>query len=247
MSQIGSPTGGPTHLVQLVVSDADASESLKAIMDLVILAYYFLMRPGQYCNSMGEESSHPFHTDDVELWLGHRKLNLLTATDHELLTATFCILEFTDQKNANRGEQVGHPTSGDYIFCPVRALPCHIMGSRPIPPSIVTMNNFKDGNCVRPPPPRSIYYLDRPPPYLATTLDITVKALRATGAMSLITACISSNLIRLLGRWQSNSMLRYYLHVQAIPMLQNFTRDMNAHGHFLALPDAGVPLHQRRH
>jgi hypothetical protein len=69
-------------------------------MDLVILACYFLMRPGEYCNSTGEDSSHPFHTDEVELWLGHRQLNLDTATDHELLMATFCILKFTDQKNA---------------------------------------------------------------------------------------------------------------------------------------------------
>jgi hypothetical protein len=61
--------------------------------------------------------------------------------------------------------------------------------------------------------------------------------MRATGAMSLITARIDSDLIRLLGRWQSDSMLRY-LHVQAISVLQNFARQ------FQALLDAGLPLHQ---
>jgi hypothetical protein len=73
--------------------------------------------------------------------------------------------------------------------------------------------------------------------------DTPVKALRATGAMSLITACIDSDLIHLLGRWQSDAMLRY-LHVQAVPVLQNFARQMNLHGQFQALPTAGVPIHQ---
>ena len=58
--------------------------------------------------------------------------------------------------------------------------------------------------------------------------DITVKALCATSAMSLISACIDSNMIRLLGHWQINSML-CYLHVQAVPVLQNFARAMNLH------------------
>jgi hypothetical protein len=102
--------------VQLVVSDANALESCKAIMGPVILAaYYFLMRPAEYCNSTGEESSHPFHTDEVELWLGHCKCSFVTATD-QLLAATFCTIEFTDQKNASCGEQVGHAMSGYYIF-----------------------------------------------------------------------------------------------------------------------------------
>jgi hypothetical protein len=79
------------------------------------------------CNSTGEESSQPFHTDEVELWLGTRKLDLVTSTNHELLTATFCILQFSDQKNANRGEQVRHASSGNYIFCPVRALICCVI------------------------------------------------------------------------------------------------------------------------
>jgi hypothetical protein len=239
------------HLVELVVSDATASASRKAIMDLVILAYYFLMRPGEYCNSTGEDSSHPFHTDEVELWLGHRELNLDTATDHELLTATFCILEFTDQKNANRGEKVGHATSGDYIFCPVRALARRIIhlrrnGAPPHTPIHCYYEQFR-GRQLRV-PSTSINLLLRQAATLLgyDPVDITVKALRATGAMSLITARIDSDVIRLLGRWQSDSMLRY-LHVQAIPVLQNFARAMNVRGHFQALPDAGVPIHQRRH
>jgi hypothetical protein len=73
-------------------------------------------------------------------------------------------------------------------------------------------------------------------------MDFTIKALCATGAMALITARIDSNLIRLLGRWQSNAMLRY-LHVQAVPVLQNFVHTMHAQGQIPALPDATHFVH----
>lgn len=236
------------HLVQLVTSDPSATASRKTIMDLIIIAFYFLMRPGEYCNSTGEDSSHPFHSDELELWLGPRKLNLVTASDHELLTATFCILEFTTQKNSNRGEKVGHATSGDYIFCPVRAMARRVIhlrrnGAPPHTPIHCYYEQFR-GRQLRV-PSSSINLLLR---HSATLLgldpaDITIKALRATGAMSLISARIDSDLIRLLGRWQSDSMLRY-LHVQAVPVLQNFARAMNMHGQLQALPAAGYPLHQ---
>jgi integrase len=236
------------HLVRLVRSDPLATESRKAIMDLIIIAYYFLMRPGEYCNSTGEESSHPFHTDEIELWLGQRKLDLASATEHELLTATFCMLEFSDQKNANRGEKVGHATSGDFIFCPVRAIARRVIhlrrnGAPPHTPIHCYYEQFR-GRQLRV-PSSSINLLLR---HSATLLgldpaDITVKAMRATGAMALITARIDSDLIRLLGRWQSDSMLRY-LHVQAIPVIQNFARSMHLNGQLQALPAAGYPLHQ---
>jgi hypothetical protein len=236
------------HLVTLIRADPISTESRKAIMDLVIIAFFFLMRPGEYCNSTGEDSSHPFHTDEIELWRGQRKLDLVSASDHDLLTATFCILKFTDQKNANRGEQVGHATSGDYIFCAVRAIARRVIhlrrnGAPPHTPIHCYYEQFR-GRQLRV-ASSSINILLR---QSATLLgldpaDTTVKALRATGAMALITARIDSDLIRLLGRWQSDAMLRY-LHVQAIPVLQNFARSMNLHGQLQALPGANFPLHQ---
>jgi hypothetical protein len=231
-----------------VSSDPTANDSRKAIADLVIIAFYFLMRPGEYCHTTGEDASHPFHNDEVELWRGPRKLDLATASDNDLLTATFCILLFSDQKNANRGEKVGHGLSSDPFFCAVRALARRIIhlrrnGAPPHTPIHCYYMQHR-GRQLRI-PSKSINLLLR---QSATMLgyepaDITVKALRATGAMALISARVDSDLIRLLGRWQSDAMLRY-LHVQAVPVLQNFARQMHLHGQFNALPTAGVPVHQ---
>jgi integrase len=222
------------RLVDLVTDDPNATESRKAIRDLVILAYYFLMRPGEYCTSTGEDASHPFHLDELELWRGAIRFPLTTATDHDLLTATFSMLVFSDQKNANRGEKVGHAMSGDNIFCPVRALARRVIHlRRNMAPAHTPIHCYYGqfrGRQLRI-PATSINLLLKQ----AATLEghdpaeVTIKALRATGAMALITARIDSDLIRLLGRWQSDSMLRY-LHVQAVPVIQNFARAMNAYG-----------------
>jgi integrase len=236
------------HLVQQAHADSSVTHSRLAIADLVTIAYYFLMRPGEYCTSTGEDGSHPFHTDEIELWQGTRQLDLATASDNDLLTATFCVLTFSDQKNANRGEKVGHSTSGDSLFCPVRSVARRLIHlRRNAAPAHTPIHCYYEqfrGRQLRI-PSSSINILLRQAASLLGYApgDITVRALRATGAMSLITARVDSNLIRLLGRWQSDAMLRY-LHVQALPVLQNFARAMHQHGQFQALPDAGVPIHQ---
>jgi hypothetical protein len=236
------------RLVDLVTDDPNATESRKAIRDLVILAYYFLMRPGEYCTSTGEDASHPFHLDELELWRGAIRFPLTTATDHDLLTATFSMLVFSDQKNANRGEKVGHATSGDNIFCPVRALARRVIHlRRNMAPAHTPIHCYYEqfrGRQLRI-PATSINLLLKQ----AATCEghdpagVTIKALRATGAMALIVARIDSDLIRLLGRWQSDSMLRY-LHVQAVPVIQNFARAMNAYGHLQTLPAADNFVHR---
>jgi hypothetical protein len=236
------------HVVQQGVADPNATNSRQTIMDLIIIAYYFLMRPGEYCTTSGEDASHPFHTDEVEFWRGSTMIDPATATDNALLTATFCILQFTDQKNANRGEKVGHATSGDNMFCPVRALARRVIHLRrnnaPVHTPIHCYYEQYRGRQLRVPSTSVNVVLRQSATMLGyDPADVTVKALRATGAMSLITARIDSDLIRLLGRWQSDAMLRY-LHVQALPVMQNFARAMNLHGQFQALPDAGVPVHQ---
>jgi hypothetical protein len=59
--------------------------------------------------------------------------------------------------------------------------------------------------------------------------DVSVRSLQAGGAMALLGAQVDDNSIRLLGRWQSDAMLRY-LHVQARPVMRNFASQMLQHG-----------------
>ena len=72
--------------------------------------------------------------------------------------------------------------------------------------------------------------------------DISARSLRAAGAMALLCAQVDTDIIRLLGRWRSDEMLRY-LHVQAEPVMRHFARKMVHHGSFQLLPNREVPLY----
>ena len=66
---------------------------------------------------------------------------------------------------------------------------------------------------------------------------VTAKSLRASGAMALLIAQVDQDLIRLIGRWKSDSMLRY-LHISALPVLHNHAKSMWLLGDYTFHPAA---------
>ena len=78
--------------------------------------------------------------------------------------------------------------------------------------------------------------------YLTLGIDplrVSARSLRAGGAMALLCARVDTNIIRLVGRWRSDEMLRY-LHLQAYPLMRTFARRMCAAGSFSLLPDQDI-------
>jgi hypothetical protein len=59
--------------------------------------------------------------------------------------------------------------------------------------------------------------------------------------MALLCAHVDTDIIRLLGRWRSDEMLRY-LHVQAQPIMRDFSRRMLVGGSFTLLPNQDIPI-----
>ena len=72
--------------------------------------------------------------------------------------------------------------------------------------------------------------------------DIYVRSLRAAGAMALLCSGVDHNIISLIGRWRSDKMMSY-LHVQAEPIMRNFSKLMISHGNYNLLPHTDVPLY----
>jgi hypothetical protein len=77
-----------------------------AVADMIAIAFFFLLRPGEYTGTNSTESA-PFRLCDTQLFHGPVRLDLSTASDAALLGATFATLTFTTQKNGIRGEVVG--------------------------------------------------------------------------------------------------------------------------------------------
>ena len=70
--------------------------------------------------------------------------------------------------------------------------------------------------------------------------DISAHSLRTTGTMVLLCAGVDSDIIKLIFQWRSNEMIRY-LHVQADPLMRNFSKLVLTHGNYSFLPQEESP------
>ena len=70
--------------------------------------------------------------------------------------------------------------------------------------------------------------------------DVSARCLRAAGATALLNAKVDGDIIKLLGRWHSDAMLRY-LHLQAAPIMKDYARLMLTGGSFTLIPNQLVP------
>ena len=74
-----------------------------------------------------------------------------------------------------------------------------------------------------------------------TRMDILALSLRASGVMALFCAGVDLVRAQLVGRWRSDTMLRY-LHVQAQPLVSDLAPKMLSGGNYSLLPQAAGEL-----
>ena len=228
-----------------VIADNTEDPVAVALADMIGLAFFFLLRPGEYTDSPSDTS--PFQLRDVQLFAGPQRLDLASASDATLLSATFASLTFRDQKNGVRGEVIGLGHSGDRLLSPPRILARRVIhlrsnnapqdcplarvytaeGRKSITPSLITTSLRQAVTFLGP----SLGFLPS---------DVTARCLRAAGANALLIANVDSDVIRLLGRWRSDEMLRY-LHLQAAPIMNSFSQRMLAGGSYTLVPNQWVP------
>jgi hypothetical protein len=214
-----------------------------AISQMIILGFFFLLRPGEYAHTDNADA-HPFRLCDVHILHNNIRIDPMSCPEQHLDNATHVALEFTSQKNGVRGELVGLGRSGHPIMCPVLAASARCRHLRLHRAPLTT--------------PIYTYYTTSNIPHLINTTDLTtqlrttcqalghtvgispqdisIRSLRSSGAMSLLCADVDTDRIRLLGRWKSDEMLRY-LHVQALPIVAPLASLMVQHGFFSFIPN----------
>ncbi len=221
--------------------------ALQCIADMCCIAFFFLLRPGEYTGTKGGNTC-PFKLEDVQLFIGARRLDLLLAPIVEIQTSTSASLTFTNQKNGVRGEVISHSKSGSVLTCPVTALTRRVIHLRENNATLDT--------------PLATYYTNKKRAVTAKDVtetlqhsvlalgpnnlgflskDVSARALRAGGATALMCAGVDHTNIRMLGRWQSDAMLRY-LHLSAQPVMRRFASLMLTGGNFFVEPGQEVPM-----
>jgi hypothetical protein len=93
------------------------SSKAKAISDMLLLGFYFMLRPGEYAQTKSNDTS-PFRFKHVHLFAGRRRLNHFTTPLYQLFAATSVALEFDRQKNGVRGEVITLSRSAIALFVP---------------------------------------------------------------------------------------------------------------------------------
>ena len=239
----------------LDTTDRDAGATNEHVVDLIIVAFFWLLRPAEHTNSDTPEA----RTQCFELQHVHFSLNgtIYSApnaplNDRNIRQIDYAALEFRDQKNAVRGEQVGHRPTTDPLICPVKALARIALrlrshGASPETPIHRHYNK------------RTKRWYDARPAFVTNALRhaassiqhvtgidpqlISARSLRPGGATALLCADAGADAIMLLGRWKSDAMFRY-LRVQAAT--SKFSQLMLNHGACTFAPSAcaarGLPL-----
>ncbi len=224
----------------MATSDS-GDDTSRAAADMVIITFFFLLRPGEYTDN----DKDPLHLTNTQLFIGDTRLQLLTAPAKELRRARFASLTFTSQKNGVRGEVIWLACSGDPYLCPVKAIIRRVLYLRShlAPPTTPLARVFNTPDKVT-------------APYLTTCIcnlvaalgpdlgflpsDVSAHCLRAAGATALLLAQVDPDVIRLIGCWHSDEMLRY-LHVQAYPLMKDYARKMLLAGQYNLIPNHLVP------
>ena len=230
----------------MFVASQSTNPIIQRTADMIVLAFFFLLRPGEYTCSPSD--TQPFDLKSVQLFLGDTRLDLLTATNAQLSCATFASLTFELQKNGVTGEVIGLAGSGDQLLCPVKTL-------------IRIVTNLRLSNAGPDTPLSSVAHNNRwkniTPTMISTTIkqavtflgpslgfqakDVSARCLRAAGANALLNARVDPNIISLIGRWRSDEMLRY-LTCQNRELMKDYARNMLTSGTYSLIPNQLVPM-----
>ena len=113
-----------------------ANELDRAIGDLSLIAFYYLLRVGEYTVKSTRNNTKQmvqFRVSDVTFFgkdkSGHLRQLSRTATTLSIMNAHIATLKLDNQKNGWKGVCIHQETNGDPVLCPVRALGrriCHV-------------------------------------------------------------------------------------------------------------------------
>ena len=213
-----------------------------ATINCIWMAFYFLLRPGEYAYASGD-AKHPFRLCDVQYKIGNMHFFYAHLTTlQQCLASTFVSLTFSTPKNGVKGEKLAHTPTGHPISCPVRAthrLVAHLILHNSPPSTPLHHVYYDDAGRKRAVSSSMITSLLRTPAALTIpghagvdVNNIAARSLRSSGAiLLLLLGGMDTDRIRILGRWNSDAMFRY-LHAHALPLIFGNASLMFQAGHY---------------
>jgi hypothetical protein len=117
----------PEYLIECVL-DPSASELDKAVGDLSLIAFYYLLRVGEYTVKGKKLTQNKQFNSRWRTYVSLKKkrggLRCLPrhVSDKEITAAMGAVLKLDNQKNRWKGVSIYHETNGDPFFCLIKAI-----------------------------------------------------------------------------------------------------------------------------
>ena len=217
--QLAVPVAVPNWLVE-TGQTAIATPKTQAIGDLAAIAFYYLLRVGEYTyrDEKKRTRTQQFRVKDVHFWTGTEDDMEHLPRDapmEQLLQASGATMRISNQKNGTRGQLIYHEATGDQ-HCPIRALARRVGHIRQHTSDENTMlgTHFDKRGY------KKFVYSDdivKSVRLAATALNLTKKglhpsllgshSLRSGGAMAMKLNGEGTDTIRKCGRWSSDTFL----------------------------------------
>jgi hypothetical protein len=196
------------------------TEKQKAVGDMALIAFYYLLRVGEYTSSgtTNTKLTQAFRLRDVTLWDNNTILPHSLQLNTLLLRCTAATLRISNQKNGKRNQAIHHEAQ-DCDTCPAKALIRrikHICSHTSDTNTIISTffeSEFHNGKLMRGSDingaiKAAVDRLDLKKHGFQVS-QINSHSLRAGGAMALHLNNIPTHTIRKMGRWSSDTFLDY--------------------------------------
>ena len=230
------PTAVPHYAAQ--TGTFHPSPKHKAVGDLTCIAFYYLLRVGEYtyANPKARKRTKQFRVCDITFWGEDNSPLQLTAPLSTLYLAKSATMRLTNQKNGVQGAIIHHHAILDPVHCPIRALARRVQHILQHTSDITT--------------PISAYWkkpTSNSKHIMASNISAFVKdcidilgltkhgfhrnnvsshSLRAGGAMAMHLANIDHAIIKKFGRWSSDTFLMY-IHEQIGAFSKDISQQMS--------------------
>ena len=213
----------PISLVEFLadLGATATSSKVEAICDMSTIAFYYLLRVGEYTSHCKSENrrTKQFRACDITFYNKYFNIIPNSAPLNILYTAAKATMRITNQKNGTRGSLISHDASGTKA-CPIRALArrVHHIMSHPQCTDHDIISTYHSTTSKRPRPLQA-GDINKMIKSAIRTLRLDEKgfppeavsshSLRVGGAMAMHLNNIDRDTIRKQGHWSSDTFLMY--------------------------------------
>ena len=236
--QLAIPVTVPNQMVES--ANTSKSSITKATADLALIAFYYLLRIGEYTRPRNPNNARPntkrtiqFRVGDIGFFKNDKILPRSSPLEI-LLQADSCTFKITNQKNGRMGETIHNHALPTTTLCPVKAAARRVFH--------ILQNNGTSTNCIC-----DVFENNRwthvTPTHMITNIRTTVRyldlqnhgidpdlvgvhSLRAGGAMAMKLQGFNDTTIMKQGRWTSLTFLQY-IHNQIAHLSANISSKMS--------------------